>query len=188
MSLRVGPRTSTEKVGLDGMSRVNSSAYCTILHSTFITITVSLQTLTVFFSFFLSVLIDDRKDLQDDWEAAGGIFILHTDTVSSLQQLREKGILKPHVELDAKVEKSNDKEADALATTTGEADEGETSKVASKETQVIDTNAKIPNEDELNTVTTTNGTDEETSKVSVKETQGISEPQSDNKVESSKEL
>jgi hypothetical protein len=135
---------------------------------------------------YFSVLIDDRKDLQDDWEAAGGIFILHTDTVSSLQQLREKGIIKPHLDLelevDAKVETPNDKELD-VATTTTEADD-ETSKVASKDTQGMDTKAKTPNEDELNTVTTTNGADEETSKASVKETQRIPEPQSDTKVES----
>jgi hypothetical protein len=89
--------------------------------------------------------------------------------------------------VDAKVETPNDKEPNVVATTTGEADEGETSKVANKDTAEIDTKSITPNEDELNTVTTTNGADEETSKVSVKETQGIPEPQSDIKVESSKE-
>jgi O-acetyl-ADP-ribose deacetylase (regulator of RNase III) len=59
------------------------------------TITGRLSLPVVFYFCLFSVLIDDRQDLQQDWEAAGGIFILHTDTTSSLRQLREKGIIKP---------------------------------------------------------------------------------------------
>jgi hypothetical protein len=89
---------------------------------------------------FISVLIDDRQDLQQDWEAAGGIFILHTDTVSSLRQLREKGIIKP--QSDTKVETPKDEEPDTVTTTTtGEDDE--TSKVSGKETQGMQLDAKV---------------------------------------------
>jgi len=37
------------------------------------------------------VLIDDRLKLQESWEAAGGIFILHLNTEGSLEKLRELG-------------------------------------------------------------------------------------------------
>jgi hypothetical protein len=40
-----------------------------------------------------SVLIDDREKLKDDWEKAGGTFILHTSAKSTLDALRELGIL-----------------------------------------------------------------------------------------------
>jgi hypothetical protein len=40
-----------------------------------------------------SVLIDDRISLKDDWEKAGGIFIHHIDTETTLRELREHGIL-----------------------------------------------------------------------------------------------
>jgi hypothetical protein len=40
------------------------------------------------------VLIDDRESLRSDWEAAGGIFVWHTSTATTLRALREKGILK----------------------------------------------------------------------------------------------
>ena len=46
--------------------------------------------------FKTSVLIDDREKLRQDWEAAGGIFIWHTSTQSTLEQLRKKGILKDY--------------------------------------------------------------------------------------------
>ena len=39
-----------------------------------------------------SILIDDRETLQTDWEAAGGVFVHHVDTPSTLQKLRELGI------------------------------------------------------------------------------------------------
>lgn len=47
-----------------------------------------------FFScaFFRSILIDDRQDLQEQWEAAGGIFVHHTSTKSTLEILKEKGV------------------------------------------------------------------------------------------------
>jgi hypothetical protein len=40
-----------------------------------------------------SVLIDDREDFRASWEAEGGIFIHHTDTESTIVQLKERGIL-----------------------------------------------------------------------------------------------
>ena len=43
--------------------------------------------------FHYSVLIDDRAKLGRDWEARGGIFIHHTDTKRTLQQLKDLGIL-----------------------------------------------------------------------------------------------
>jgi hypothetical protein len=46
------------------------------------------------------VLIDDRIDLKDNWEKAGGIFIHHVDTESTLQKLREIGILPEELEGD----------------------------------------------------------------------------------------
>lgn len=43
------------------------------------------------------VLIDDRADLGVKWTAKGGIFIHHTDTVSTLRKMVEKGILSANV-------------------------------------------------------------------------------------------
>jgi hypothetical protein len=34
-------------------------------------------------------LIDDRADLRSNWEAKGGIFILHTSTSNTLEQLKQ---------------------------------------------------------------------------------------------------
>ena len=45
-----------------------------------------------------SVLIDDRDKLRADWEKAGGIFIYHTNTASTVQQLRSLGIVPPSEE------------------------------------------------------------------------------------------
>jgi hypothetical protein len=45
-----------------------------------------------------SVLIDDRIDLKDSWESAGGIFIHHINTESTLEKLREHGILPEELE------------------------------------------------------------------------------------------
>jgi hypothetical protein len=44
-----------------------------------------------------TVLIDDRLDLKDDWEAKGGIFIYHVtgDIENTLRQLRQHRILEP---------------------------------------------------------------------------------------------
>ena len=39
------------------------------------------------------VLIDDRKDIIERWEEAGGIGILHTSTKNTIECLRKKGIL-----------------------------------------------------------------------------------------------
>lgn len=50
-----------------------------------------------FISFFYivkqSVLIDDRESLREAWENAGGIFIHHIDTKTTIQKLKEYGIL-----------------------------------------------------------------------------------------------
>lgn len=45
------------------------------------------------------VLIDDRADLGVRWTAGGGIFIHHTDTVSTLRKMVEKGILSANTEI-----------------------------------------------------------------------------------------
>jgi len=39
------------------------------------------------------VLIDDRKDLGIEWTKAGGVFIHHTDTSSSIAKLQSEGII-----------------------------------------------------------------------------------------------
>ncbi|MFP4509023.1 MAG: hypothetical protein ACOC4I_06030 [Spirochaetota bacterium] len=39
------------------------------------------------------VLVDDREKLRESWEAAGGVFILHTDADSSIAALTEAGVL-----------------------------------------------------------------------------------------------
>ena len=39
-----------------------------------------------------SILIDDRQTLQTDWESAGGVFVHHVNTPTTLQKLRELGI------------------------------------------------------------------------------------------------
>jgi hypothetical protein len=39
------------------------------------------------------VLIDDRKDIIERWEEAGGVGILHTSTKNTIECLRKKGIL-----------------------------------------------------------------------------------------------
>jgi len=40
-----------------------------------------------------SILIDDRIDLKDNWEAAGGIFIHHVNTESTIRKLCELGVI-----------------------------------------------------------------------------------------------
>lgn len=40
-----------------------------------------------------SILIDDRECARDPWERAGGLFIHHVNTETTLSQLRERGIL-----------------------------------------------------------------------------------------------
>ena len=44
-----------------------------------------------------SILIDDRETLQADWERAGGVFVHHTDTPTTLRKLRGLGIPVKHV-------------------------------------------------------------------------------------------
>lgn len=44
------------------------------------------------------VLVDDRADHSDKWEAAGGIFVHHRDARSSLRQLAD---LYPSIRLEA---------------------------------------------------------------------------------------
>ncbi|KAL7562861.1 hypothetical protein ACA910_002476 [Epithemia clementina (nom. ined.)] len=39
------------------------------------------------------VLIDDRKQLREEWEAKGGIFIWHQSTATTLEQLKSRGII-----------------------------------------------------------------------------------------------
>ena len=39
------------------------------------------------------VLIDDRIDLAENWEARGGIFVHHTHTERTLRILKEHGVL-----------------------------------------------------------------------------------------------
>jgi len=39
------------------------------------------------------ILIDDRKDLIEEWESQGGIGILHTSTKNTIECLRKKVIL-----------------------------------------------------------------------------------------------
>lgn len=39
------------------------------------------------------VLIDDRECAREPWENAGGVFIHHVDAETTLQRLRERGIL-----------------------------------------------------------------------------------------------
>ncbi|CAB9527057.1 expressed unknown protein [Seminavis robusta] len=41
-----------------------------------------------------AVLIDDRIELQAKWEAAGGIFVHHTNTKSTLRKLKALGLLE----------------------------------------------------------------------------------------------
>lgn len=39
-----------------------------------------------------AILIDDRKDICDRWEAAGGIAVHHTDANSTISKLKELGV------------------------------------------------------------------------------------------------
>ena len=39
-----------------------------------------------------SILIDDRSKNIDQWRAAGGIGILHTDAASTIEKLKELGL------------------------------------------------------------------------------------------------
>lgn len=50
-----------------------------------------------------AVLIDDREVLAADWVSKGGIFVHHTSTETTLQQLRAHGILDDHTEMDSLV-------------------------------------------------------------------------------------
>jgi hypothetical protein len=38
------------------------------------------------------ILIDDRKDTIDSWNANGGIGILHTSTANTIEQLQKVGL------------------------------------------------------------------------------------------------
>ena len=53
------------------------------------------------------VLIDDRLDLRDNWEARGGSFIHHVNTEQTLRLLREKNILPPMTQM-AQTEKQTE--------------------------------------------------------------------------------
>ena len=39
------------------------------------------------------ILIDDRIDLKQSWEAAGGIFIHHVNTETTIRKLRDVGVI-----------------------------------------------------------------------------------------------
>lgn len=56
-----------------------------------------------------SVLIDDRISLKDDWVAKGGIFVHHTDTERTLEQLRAHGIIDHEEEEDSSPKKKKAK-------------------------------------------------------------------------------
>jgi hypothetical protein len=43
--------------------------------------------------FFLSILIDDRDSLRETWEQAGGVFVHHVDAETTIQKLKDHGIL-----------------------------------------------------------------------------------------------
>eukprot|EP00550_Attheya_septentrionalis_P004696 CAMPEP_0198291940 /NCGR_PEP_ID=MMETSP1449-20131203/9274_1 /TAXON_ID=420275 /ORGANISM="Attheya septentrionalis, Strain CCMP2084" /LENGTH=283 /DNA_ID=CAMNT_0043990627 /DNA_START=273 /DNA_END=1124 /DNA_ORIENTATION=- len=53
-----------------------------------------------------AILIDDRISLREAWEQKGGIFIHHTDTISTLAQLKSKGILPDRDEINAVTDSS----------------------------------------------------------------------------------
>ena len=40
-----------------------------------------------------SILIDDRIDLKENWEAAGGIFIHHVNTETTIRKLCDLGVI-----------------------------------------------------------------------------------------------
>lgn len=40
-----------------------------------------------------SILIDDRIDLKENWEAAGGIFIHHVNTERTIRKLCDLGVI-----------------------------------------------------------------------------------------------
>ena len=42
------------------------------------------------------ILIDDRIDLKQDWEDAGGVFVHHVDAETTIQTLRSMGVLPPN--------------------------------------------------------------------------------------------
>eukprot|EP00531_Pseudo-nitzschia_arenysensis_P004882 CAMPEP_0116128030 /NCGR_PEP_ID=MMETSP0329-20121206/7146_1 /TAXON_ID=697910 /ORGANISM="Pseudo-nitzschia arenysensis, Strain B593" /LENGTH=282 /DNA_ID=CAMNT_0003622149 /DNA_START=402 /DNA_END=1250 /DNA_ORIENTATION=+ len=47
-----------------------------------------------------SILIDDRIDLKNNWEAAGGIFIHHVNTETTIRKLCELGVISERVIAD----------------------------------------------------------------------------------------
>ena len=57
------------------------------------------------------MLIDDREALAADWVSKGGIFVHHTSTETTLQQLREHGILDDSEELEELVSRPTKKAA-----------------------------------------------------------------------------
>ncbi|GKY92095.1 hypothetical protein MPSEU_000180900 [Mayamaea pseudoterrestris] len=62
------------------------------------------------------ILIDDRLDLQAAWEQKGGIFIHHTSTATTLQQLQDKGILTAETLAKMNENKNGDENARPSAT------------------------------------------------------------------------
>ena len=84
------------------------------------------------------VLIDDREDLREPWEARGGIFVLHVNTEQTLRTLRQLKILPPSTALQQT--ESATQEPDALKPSLSSQD-----KVDSVLTVIKDTSAmKLP--------------------------------------------
>ena len=91
MSLHVGVATSTWRVILvrkwsDCVDRQHHPL-------SFLVLSTSLSLLRYRPYCFFSVLIDDNLDLKKAWEERNGIFVHHVDTKTTLQELRERGIL-----------------------------------------------------------------------------------------------
>jgi hypothetical protein len=69
-----------------------------ILHSSVIAVLILIivsftYTIALVLFHMGSVLIDDREKLKNDWEKAGGTFVLHTSARSTLNALSQLGIL-----------------------------------------------------------------------------------------------
>jgi len=44
----------------------------------------------------ISILIDDRIDLKKDWEAAGGVFVHHINTETTIRKLCDLGVISKY--------------------------------------------------------------------------------------------
>ena len=93
MSLPVGPTTSILKAIIDRKLCVFFSFLWASHLQWFGGTQHDSFSLFVFSYSCISVLIDDRVSARDPWERAGGLFIHHVNTETTLIQLREQGIL-----------------------------------------------------------------------------------------------